>query len=416
MELSYEEYADLFVSLCSNASESNESSELWLIPDSDKTSGLVTAVFMLLIVVLALPLNLLVVGIILKEKLFKQPTIVLLLNLVLTDLMVIVLIMPFQIATGLQGEFRPGLPDAVRCLACDVGLTTCIFALMSLGTVTLMSFDRFLFIYKPLHYDRIVTSLRVLIALLVMWVVSVLLAILPLVGFGEIIFFSPYLSCSFDFTFTTNIYPIVILVLVSLLVMATVIFNLWVVVIVQRNIRAIYRSWKVEGGKNTDQETHNKHMKKKRHEKQLHLLKVFGGLLCSNLVTWLPLMCVGLYAYTTNPFQVPVQLHSTVHVLFLSQVLLHPCIETSLIQDVKRPLQKLLMCRRLRKKPVVTLSETHASSDKHQSQDSCYGKHCGCGFMSVLWTALLPNSNMSTAHCDDHVMEEVTKTHDSTNL
>ena len=88
MELDWGDCAAEFRYLCASSNAtSNVTSELWVLPD--KTSGLVTAIFLLLILAVGLPWNFLVTVIIMKERLYKQPTIVLLLNLVITDLLLL---------------------------------------------------------------------------------------------------------------------------------------------------------------------------------------------------------------------------------------------------------------------------------------------------------------------------------------
>ena len=54
-----ESFTSEYLSVCANASDSNVTSEVWLV--EDRTSGLVTTVFLLLFLVIGLPWNLLVV-------------------------------------------------------------------------------------------------------------------------------------------------------------------------------------------------------------------------------------------------------------------------------------------------------------------------------------------------------------------
>ena len=120
-----------------------------------------------------------------------------------------------------------------------------VFLLISLLTICFMSFDRYLFIYKPMRHDKIITSVRVFIVLIIMWLISVIIAILPLVGFGHIIFDSLFLACSDDISGTasdTNLaYAVFINIVYAIPIILIVIFNLLVVYIVQKNIRAIYK-------------------------------------------------------------------------------------------------------------------------------------------------------------------------------
>ena len=83
---------------CQGPNVSSESlSDVWLV--QDRVNGVVTATFMLLIMVMGLPWNLLVVIIIVKEKLYHNPTILLLLNLALNDVIMLLLNLPINIDT-----------------------------------------------------------------------------------------------------------------------------------------------------------------------------------------------------------------------------------------------------------------------------------------------------------------------------
>ena len=136
-----------FHSVCANASDSDVTSEVWLV--EDRTSGLVIAVFLLLFQVIGLPWNLLVIVTIVKQKLYTQPTIILLLNLVITDLVLIVSHLPLVMVTGFYGEYILGGSDCIRCSVCKTGFITVVITFNSIFTLSLMSIDGFLFIYKP---------------------------------------------------------------------------------------------------------------------------------------------------------------------------------------------------------------------------------------------------------------------------
>ena len=401
--MDWRDFTKEFSYLCANASgssndPSNVTSELWVL--ADEASGLVTAIFLLLILAVGLPWNLLVTVIILKERLYKQPTIILLLNLVITDLLLL-LILTIKIITGITGEFvAADISDHIRCNICKSAVITTTCFLVSLFTIAAMSFDRLMFIYKPLKYDLIITSFKMLLALSLIWVVCALVSILPLVGFGEIVFFPPLLACLFNIPDEDN-YSTLFFSVCCLAILVTVVFNLWVVFIVQKNIRAIYKVRKslvdtVEGGKAL-----YKRMKKKREEKELHLIKVFGGLLFCNLITWLPILCVSLYLFFTKGQNgPPAPVFTVADILFKSQLVLHPILETGLIRDVKEPMKKIILCL-FQKKEIVSSKNNETNSaekEKRCGQDTDKKDDeaetcCACGFFAILGAALLPEDS-----------------------
>ena len=326
-----------YQSVCANAS--SDTSELWLV--EDRTNGVVSAVFLLLFLVIGLPWNLLVIVTIVKQKLYTQPTIMLLLSLVITDLLLLVFHLPLVMVTGFSGEYVFGSSDSVRCSVCsNTGFVSVLCSVNATFTISLMSIDRFLFIYLPLHYDRYITKWRTVVAMAVAWLVAVAICVLPLIGFGEIIYTSGNFSCHI---YLGPKYGIFLLVLLCLAILPVIVLNAWVCCIVQRNIHAIYKvrqSMKISTS--TEHSEAYRSVKKKRHVKERHLYLVFGALLCSNIISWLPIIVTSLILLsgsTVSPDAIAAAL-----VLFFSQVTVHPIIETALLKEVRVPLLAVLFC------------------------------------------------------------------------
>ena len=400
-----------FLSVCANASDSSVTSELWLV--QDRTSGLVTAVFLLLFLVIGLPWNLLVVVTIVKQKLYTQPTIILLLSLVLTDLILLVFHLPFATIVGFHGEYLFGSSDQVRCLVCDkTGFISLLFSLNSIFTISLMSADRFLFIYKPFQYIHYVTKWRTVVAIVVAWLIATVVAILPLVRFGNITYSDVTLACGLEVSFASSHYPIFVLVVSSLPMIPVIVCNMWVCCIVQRNIQAIYKVKRSLKLSTPDDCKFYRNMKKKRREKETHLFKVFGVLLLSNAITWLPTLVTILLFFSGTA--VPASFISTAHVLFLSQTVLHPIIETTLIKEVRVPLKNILFCccivvraKVFPDKRACCFETGRQKSGKHSDdlQGTTSSNHCG--FIDVCTAALLFEPSQSSVNDTEAPSENI---------
>ena len=380
---------------CANPSEDNTTSELWLV--EDKTSAQVAASFLLLILVVGLPWNLLVVGAILKKKLYTQPTIILLLNLVLTDIFTLILHASSQVWVGFNGEYNYGGTDSIRCKVFQFGVPITVLPLTALYTVSYMSFDRFMLIYKPLKYDKIITCFRTLLVLGVTWVFHALISILPVISYGNAIFIQDLLACAFNHSHN---YLYVILTTVLIPMVPTLVCNiLWLLCIVQKNIRANYsvRRSPSSTASNQEEDRFYKVMKKQRHQKELHLVWVFVALVCCNLVTWLPIIIQALYFSLKMHFQ-PV--FSTVAiVLFTSQALPHPFVETVLIKEVREQHKMIMLyC-------CVKINPSNITSSSPEPRHGCCG-YCGddaqspgrsgCGLLDMCNAAILLNSSRSS--------------------
>ena len=405
---------DANLSLCANASgDSNTISELWLVEESYKTSAQVVASFLLLILVVGLPWNLLVVGIILKKKLYTQPTIILLLNLAFTDIFLLILRTASQVWVGFNGEYNYGDTDSTRCTVCQLGTLITVFPITELYTISYMSFDRFMFIYKPLKYERIVTRFRTLLVLCLTWIIIALIsAIIPAIGFRSIQFDQYLLTCSIDphnnYHFAALLLPIALFPLVL-----TLVCNIWLLCIVQKNIKAIYsvKRSSSSAASNQEEDKINKVIKKKRHQKQLHLMWVFGALLCCNLATWLPIIfrsiiriSVKLEVLSGRP-----EFYTASMVLFTFQTLLHPIVETALIKEVQEPQKMIILhfCAKLRSK--LSFNITSPSPELRHGCCGCCGDDAqspgcsGCGLLDICNAAVSMNHPDQSPKSDNTV-------------
>ena len=77
--------------------ETNQTQDLL---DTLEVIGPINAAFMLLFFLVGVPWNLLVIGVIVKKKLFTRPSVMLMLNLAIVNLLVCLLVMPFTMFCG----------------------------------------------------------------------------------------------------------------------------------------------------------------------------------------------------------------------------------------------------------------------------------------------------------------------------
>lgn len=137
--------------VCSNYSRDVISPELWVLAEVYRDYTLSIGVVLSIFLLIGIPWNLVVIIVILKNRLFVQPAIVLLLNLAITDLFLCVLVMPLNIISAFSVEFIFGNSDYIRCQVCQTGLIFNILLLMSVYNVALLSLDRFLYVRIPLQ-------------------------------------------------------------------------------------------------------------------------------------------------------------------------------------------------------------------------------------------------------------------------
>lgn len=313
------------------------------IVQSDTATRYTLTAIVSLLLLLGLPSNILVIAVVLRYKLYQhQPTIVLLLNLAVTDLLVCVLVMPWNIVTLVAGEFRFGGSDYTRCQVCQTGVLFTILSLVTLNNLAIFAVDRLLYLQAAMHYSSRVTNTRVLIATGLAWLVSTLITIPPLFGFNEMRFSTVIGICTIAFSgstyLTKNSYYLILLAAVILLPIATLIVtNVWGMCIIQNQLRKKSKNLKME--KNNHRNSFHKKLKKRHQVMQAKLVKIYGAILVTNLITYLPMLArliTGVAAEEDEYTQAVRISGSLAYLALLSQSVVHPIVQASLVGDVRK--------------------------------------------------------------------------------
>ncbi len=380
-----------FDDFCSIASINSTTDYFWVLYRPNY--GIATGLILLFYLLIGVPSNFLVGAIMLWKKLHKQPTHILLLNLILCDIVLLLTIMPQGMVTGFAGEFIFGGSDHTRCQFCHTGVIFTWFSIMSLCTIALMSVDRFLFIYRPLHYEKSFTPLKTIIILIFVWVFCTVIAILPVLGFGEIVFFHIFASCTVDFSASNNYYLGLLLVTALIPLIVLIICNAFVIRIVLKNIKIIYKVRKSLLSVRRKR-SHTVQLRRVvRKKKQVHLMRVFGSLFVASLSAWIPTIIVTFLSFVLPFGSIPPAFNLLAYFLLLSQVVLHPILEAVLITAIKEPIMNFI--NKIQKKFKCCLrvsSENYSTDKKEESQDR---KCCTCDALYIFYAALIPRETES---------------------
>lgn len=394
--------------------------EYWDIPSEKKSAATTNAVVILLFTLVGLPSNLLVIIAILWQKLTREPTLILLLSLTLTDFLVCMLIMPFTVLSGFIGSFVFGSSDSIRCKMCQAGLVFVTLTIFSLHILSLISLDRFIYIKFPLKYHKVVTVKRTIVSIVVLWALCVILSAFPLFGFGDVMFAYSVSTCIVKFEHETrvtkNIYYLIFLVVEVVVLPLLVLFvtNIWVVCIVQRQIRKIYSTKKTMSSQDDFVLSISRKLKREKNHKQLQLIKVFGGILLANVLTWLPIIG-SIFAAIVVKFSSWTAVVLSISVF--SHAIVHPLIQAYLVPEIKNYLKycaarviKLLPCRSYQTRTVRDNNASDPVGDSFVSSDPLTGavtsteevnmeSSAKCVCFDVLSVTLLPDT-VDKPHCD----------------
>ena len=373
--------------------------EYWNVNSTLKPLGIATGTTILIFFLIGLPSNILIIVSILLQKLYRQPTHLLLFSLACADILICLLVMPLIITAGFAGEFVFGNSDYVRCKVCQTGIFFVAITVFTLHLLALISVDRFIFIKFPLRqnrYDKLITKKAAITAVAVVSVLSVLLAILPLFGVGDIHWNIKTFSCTPRFDHKTevtdNIHYLILLALECLLPVAVLfITNIWVLCIAQKKIKAIYsikRSIKDEKKKKAYHETLKAKLSQEKFRKQLRLVRVFGILLISHIITWIPFIIRVIEVLVTGSDDFAPWRHYIVFISLISYPLLHPIIEVYFLPEIRKPFRSVwekYCC----KKKTCDLNNKIKADTVLQPKPSC------CCSLNVISASLLPKTDIT---------------------
>jgi hypothetical protein len=112
-----------------------------------------------------------------KRKMLREPANILLLNLAIADLTVAMTQMFFSMITAAYVEFVFGDSDVVRCGMCDfTGVFFMLLYGVSVHTLAALSFDRFLLLFRPFRYKKIMTPRNTVVIVVLIWLISAVLS------------------------------------------------------------------------------------------------------------------------------------------------------------------------------------------------------------------------------------------------
>ena len=256
---------------CASASSSNITQEYWSLEEEQITYGLVIAVYLVFCELLGLPWNILVLVTIIKEKLWRQPNIILLVNLIISDLFILLFPTPLLIITVFAGEFIVGSSDEMRCQLCALNLSQFVAYANSIITVAMMSLDRFFYIYTPLKYELCSTKYIAGAAVVVSIVMSIAFGLFVRFIPGTTHYFKPLMMCITLYDPPSLLVPCFLMVIFAGTVIVIVISNSCFSWIVLRNIRAVYALHSFDSNKEEQLCKLKKRVTSTRHQKQKRL-------------------------------------------------------------------------------------------------------------------------------------------------
>ena len=284
--------------------------------------------------------NSVIILVILFKRLWLScPSVILLLNLVVSNFLVCVTVFPFIVITGFSEEFVFGETDTVRCGFCWLGVLNVTFPVVSIYTLSLLAVDRLIYVKKPLVYSSIVTLKRALLANVIVWVVGIGVSIPPFLGFGTIQFTYVTSSCVpqvvGDSPLGPNFYYALLVAVVSSVAITTlVVAYVWIVLVTKKHL---LRKAEYYVAACTVEEA-RRQIDKESLKKQFRMVQLFGGIFTANMITWIPMLCLAIAGAIVGLGRIPTAVFSVTYMAFLSEIVIHPILEVILIRDIRNSL------------------------------------------------------------------------------
>ena len=370
--------------LRANLSEDSITLSYWIPERSSFYNRYIVIIVNLLFLVIGTPFNIYVIISIFRKHHSTEPTMMLLLSLATADLLICIIVLPITIITGIADDFVFGGSDYVRCQVCQMGLLFHIFSIASMYTVALMSVDRFLYIWRPLRYERYMTVKIVRSLIVAAWLLSIAVSVTPLFGFGSIIFSQFVLTCTVAFggssRLAKNIWYLLLLVLVGMVpIISLIVTNVWVFCIALKSMRKHYKMMNEQ--KYVDDLL--RRVKQEKNKRELRLIKTFIVILVTNVVTWIPVLVIMTssiaYEPTESSYSMDALVFKTsfIYLTLLSQSVVHPITESRTLFSVKKKMSNVLgrMCDK-------------CSGSNENASNQCCGRQCI--FIYVCSAAFLP--------------------------
>lgn len=141
---------------------------------------LLISIPLIVIMVITITGNILVIWSIFTYKPLKNVQNMFMVSLAIADITVAVMVMPFNVVYSLINKWIFGLFLCKMWLTCDV--LCCTASILNLCAIAL---DRFQAIHDPINYAQKRTLKRVLLMIFLVWLISALISIPPLLGWND---------------------------------------------------------------------------------------------------------------------------------------------------------------------------------------------------------------------------------------
>ena len=276
-------------------------------------------------------------------KTLKEPSTIFLTNMLLSNLLIAIFVMPFPIITCSIGEWVFGSTPEQKVEVCEFVACLLFYSFMvAIEGLVLVSFDRFFFIVKAFQYKKYMTANKAVIIVAVSWILAAILTTPPLVGFGAFEFAYSYGTCAPGWE-GQPAYTMYVVLIAGIFVCAIAVTSVWTLIFARRYLksRSLRRNIMTVQGQEA-----NRFLTPER-----KIAGLFGMLLLVHFICFSPVFGIGFIGLVVT---VPPEPYAAVFVMFLSVTSLSPIAQSYFRQDIRRA---IFQCKARTKESIFSISE-----------------------------------------------------------
>ena len=315
---------------------------LWIVDQGDSAiagNAIFAATVVSLYLIVGGLLNCVVIVLLRRSPCWKSPFLVLLVNLVLSNIIPTILIFPFIMVAGFTGEFKFGSTDAVRCGVCKIGAVNVMYVFVSLITISLLCVDRWIYLLNQFWYSKYITPFRALLASIMVWLLSIFLSVSPYFGYGSIQFNNHLSSCVPEFaeggSLVPNFYYTIAISGFAMFPAITImVMSMGIVGLIKRMALLRRRREKIL----VDSFSGNSFEKLESITWELNMTRLLGGVLVTYAMSWL-LLLILIIVEAVRSKMIPPIVWSLAYLLLFSVVITHPMLEITMIRNTMKSLK-----------------------------------------------------------------------------
>ena len=271
-------------------------------------------------------------------KTLKEPSTIFLTNMLLSNLIIAIFVMPFPIITCSIGEWVYGSTPEQKVKVCEFVACLLFYGfLVANESLVLVSCDRFFFIVTALQYKKYMTVNKAVIIVAASWILAAFMSILPLLGFGAYEFAYSYGTCVPGWEGQAG-YSIFVFLVILVLVGSIIVTTIWTLCFTRKYLKNT-----ATGSVPTDTQRSNVYASQQR-----RIIGLFGMLILVHLLCYTPAASIALIGLFTI---IPPMPYAVVFVVLLLLNSFIPLVQSFFRRDIKEVVMKCgqVVCGKLKK-------------------------------------------------------------------